>query len=330
MISAGWLLMAAAQAGPGLTMENGRLVVSSAGQRIEVPVRRFEPPSIYPADRLTLTFAGRKVTFERGGMIIDQNGRPARSSLPDLAMTTKLHGNAAIAETRRKIASGERQAGFTALSGYEYLGTTLYLLLRWEERSGEPWLEAVVALPMDSERVQPRLLGRFPGFSYAQGNVDDRLDFHSGFLALIGRRDGQWGLARMNPSTTETSYSPFGPAVDGVRISEGGGHAYGFRSANGLTSVIEADLIRLQSRLVAEVEGTVRRIVWPFFLETREGTAPVLRNLRTGAVLRPRWGSQYEWTSAGLLVWSPELEPDRAQLLDGSDFRTLASWTKTP
>lgn len=314
-----------------LTLKGDSFEISAPGQALVVSTQRYIGPPPFPSDNVTLSYAGRQVTFDSKGLGIKQGSAYGYSRMPSLAMTTKLFGNQEIAETKAKIASGERQAGFSSLSGFEYVGTTLYLLLRWEEKSGTPWLEAVVGIDMSQKQLQPKLVGRLDGFSYAKGIVDDRLEVRDGGLSAFTVRGEEWGLSTISPESGSKSFASFGPKAASARLIPGGVKAIGLSpTPYGTTLVTLVDLGTQKSRLAAEVRGQIRGVVEPNLIHWREGSQNVFTNLETGAELRPAWDAVPVATALGLLIWSPSVNPDKAALYEPSAFRLLASWVAPP
>lgn len=314
-----------------LVYKEGSFEIKTPAQSLLVSTERYVGPAPFPSDNVTLTYSGRQITFDSKGLGIRQGNAYGYSKLPSLAMTTKLFGNQEIAETKAKIASGERQAGFSALSGFEYVGSTLYLLLRWEEKSGLPWLEALVGIDMSQKQLQPKLVGRFDGLSFAKGIVDDRLDSWNGGLAAFTVKGDEWGLASITPENGSKSFASYGRKAAAARLIPGGLKAIGMTPTSyGTTLVTLVDLATHRARLASEVRGQIRGVVEPNILHWREGSQNVFTNLETGAELRPTWDSVPVTTSLGLLVYSPSINPERASLYDPSSFRQTASWTKPP
>lgn len=314
-----------------LAYKEGSFEIKTPAQSLIVSTERYVGPAPFPSDNVTLSYSGRQITFDSKGLGIRQGNAYGYSKLPSLAMTTKLFGNKEIAETKAKISSGERQAGFSALSGFEYVGTTLYLLLRWEEKSGQPWLEALVGLDMSQKQLQPKLIGRFDGVSFAKGIVDDRLESWNGGLAAFTVNGEEWGLATMTPENGAKNFVSYGAKAAAARLIPGGLKAIGMTPTNyGTTLVTLVDLATQRARLASEVRGQIRGLVEPNILHWREGSQNVFTNLETGAELRPTWDSVPVTTSLGLLVYSPSLNPERAALYDPVSFRQTASWVKPP
>lgn len=278
---------------------------------------------------LTLDYSGKQIILEKRGLGIEVKGKLAFSTLPDVPVSGRIFTKEQIEENRRQFAAGKRRAAFSAVSGYEYLGTILYLLLRWDEAPSRPWLEAVVALDLSQEPLQPRLVGRLPGFSLATGQIDDRLDSRAGDLIALNNRGEDWGLASFRPATGETEFLPWGPRATSGRFMAGGSRAAGLsRTAYGTTLVTWASLADEAARPALEVRGGVRGLIEPGILRYRQGSATILVNLETGAELRPGWDPVAVSTRRGLLVWSPAENPKEAQLLEPASFRALASWKK--
>lgn len=310
-----------------LTYTGDAFEIKTEGQTLRVSTERYVGPPPFPSDNVTLTYAGRQITFDDKGLGIRQGAAYGYSRQPSLAMTTKLFGNAEINETKAKIASGDRQAGFSSLSGFEYVGSTLYLLLRWEEKNGAPWLEALVKIDLSQQQLQPALVGRFEGMSYANGRVDDRLEFKDGRLSAFTVKGSEWGLASLVPETGESSFTSFGPKAASARMIPGGSKAIGLSpSGYGTTMVTLVDLGSSAWRMAAEIRGQIRGVVEPNILHWREGSQNVYTNLETGAELRPAWDPVPVYTSLGLLMWSPSVNPDKAFLYDSETFRVVSSW----
>lgn len=314
-----------------LTYTGDAFEIRTEAQSLRVSTERYVGPPPFPSDNVTLSYAGRQISFDAKGLGIRQGAAFGYSRMPSLAMTTKLFGNAEIRETKEKIASGVREAGFTALSGFEYVGNTLYLLLRWEEKSGIPWLEALVGIDLSKQPLQPALIGRFDGLSYATGRVDDRLEFRDGRLSAFTVKGAEWGMASMVPDNGAKTFTSFGPKAASARPIPGGTNAIGLSpSGYGTTLVTLVDLGSSAWRIAAEIRGQIRGVVEPNILHWREGSQNVYTNLQTGAELRPAWDPVPVHTSLGLLMWSPSVNPDKAFLYDPETFRVVSTWVAPP
>lgn len=314
-----------------ITYIDGAFELKTQAQSLKVATERYVGPPPFPSDNVTLSYAGRQISFDAKGLGIRQGAAFGYSRLPSLAMTTKLFGNAEIKETKEKITSGVREAGFSALSGFEYVGSTLYLLLRWEEKNGTPWMEALVGIDLSKQQLQPALIGRFDGMSYATGRVDDRLEFRDGRLAAFTVKGTEWGMASIVPENGAKTFTSFGPKAASARPIPGGSKAIGLSpSGYGTTLVTLVDLGTSAWRMAAEIRGQIRGVVEPNVLHWREGSQNVYTNLETGAELRPGWDPVPVHTSLGLLMWSPSVNPDKAFLYDTESFRVVGSWTAPP
>lgn len=314
-----------------LSFQDGNLLLKSAGRTLTVSTQQFQAPPMFPADRIALAFGGKEVTFDDKGMGVVTAGGTAYSRFPDMAVSPRAFSQEEIAETQRQTASGQRQAGYSSLSGYEYVGSTLYLLLRWTDKDRKPWLEVLAAIDMAEPVLQPRLAARMPAISYASGMVDDRLALRGGRLEAPAAKEGSWGLMSMALDGGEPAFKAMGPAVGSVRVLEGGARALvQTTTPYGTTLAGLADLDAGSTRLSVEVRGAVRGFLEPRYLRWTDGARPVLTNLETGAELRPAWDTAFAMTSFGLLAWSPALAPERASLMEPEAFRSLANWNAAP
>lgn len=327
MVSAFLFSAMVQQTSPSLTYRNGNFEIKSADRTINVESEQDATMPIFPADRLTLSYSGKEISFDSRGIGVANNGKFAYSKLPDIATTTKLFSSKEIAETKKLIDAGKRQAGFTGLSGYEYVDDTLYLLLRWEDSSEKPWLEALVAYDMTAPTVQAKLIGKFEGFSYAKGIVDDKLENMEGGLAALARKGNDWGLSIYNLTTKKSIFRNFGPAATAVRMAPGAPVAVGLRATSyGSTVVSIADIASGKSRSVAEIRGAIKGIVEPNYLQWKKGDQSYITNLNTGAELKPAKDYSSVNTKMGLLVFWPSDAPRRATLYEPTSFRPISTW----
>lgn len=276
-----------------------------------------EPPE--PKERVVSFRRDRRwaVWDERGLTTRDEDWMSSEM-LEAVPLSPRLFQRADILATLAKIKSGRRQREAAGLSGSKRIGGTVYLLPRWEEDDGTPWLEALVAVDLSQPHPKPRLVGAFGGTSLARMPIEDRLGITDGLLTVAVNRAGSWGVASFDPKTGKFAYKP-----NGVRLL-----------------AFEAD-----GRMIEKTSyGTVlagrwdgaRTIPW---LETRgtaefvPGEGPILvrtgdrlRNAVSGAEVRLQPEAGVRRGKTGVLVYWPESSPRSARLYEPTRFEELARW----
>jgi hypothetical protein len=260
----------------------------------------------------------RWAVWDERGLTTRDGDWMASERLEAVPLSPRLFKRAEILATLGKIKAGRRQREASGLSGSKRIGSTVYLLPRWDEDDGTPWLEALVAVDLSQVHPKPKLIGSFGGLSLARTEIDDRLGITDGKLTVAVNRAGTWGVASYDPKTGQFAYKP-----NGVRLL-----------------AFEPD-----GRMIEKTSyGTVlagrwdggRTIPW---LETRgtaefvPGEGPILvragdllRNAVSGAELRLQPDAAVRRGKAGVLVFWPEGSPRSARLYEPNRFEELARW----
>jgi hypothetical protein len=320
-------ILALAAKSPQVTFRDGSFVVQVADQTAKVAVAESAGPVQPGGQGFRMTFGERVVVFDAKGLGIGKGKQIAYSGLQAVATTPKLFSQGEIDATTGLVATGVRRLSASSLSGWERTGDVLVLLVRWTEKSGRPWLEALVRLDMAEERPSARLLGRFTGTSLAKGLADDRLAYKDGRYMALTNNVEAFGLSSLAADGTDPQFQRLGPAVGGADVSDDLRWAGTTRPTDYGTVLIGlADLQAGRHREVSEIRGKVAGFVSPAYARCQDGGRSVLINLLTGAevVVRPDSGQKH--TPFGLLLWAPRAKPQRAVLFDGH-FRRLAEWS---
>lgn len=315
---------------PQVTFRDGSFVVQVADQTAKVAVAQAAGPVQPGGQGFRMAFGDRTVVFDAKGLGIGKGKQLAYSGLQAIATTPKLFSQAEIDGTTGLVATGVRKLSVSSLSGWERAGDVLVLLVRWTEKSGRTWLEALVRLDMAEQKPAARLLGRFTGTSLAKGLADDRLALKDGrYLALTNNAE-TFGAASVAADGTDPQFQKLGPAVGGADLSDDLRWVGTTRPTDYGTVLIGlADLQSGTHREVSEIRGKVAGFVSPAYARCQDGGRSVLVNLLTGAevVVRPDSGQRH--TPFGLLLWAPRDKPQRAVLFDGH-FRRLSEWSSAP
>jgi hypothetical protein len=328
MVNALILTALAAQSPASLEFAEGAFVVKSGESEISVSLDEHNLPAAFPADEITLTIQGRSVVFGERGLGIKTGNTLNFSRLPAIAMTPKLFTQGEIDETFHAIEAGTREKGFEAISGFESVGSMLYVLARWENSDGTPWLEAVVGIDLAEERPGASLVGRLDGLSLARGRVDDRLHSRAGSLVALTNEGDEWGYSQLNLESGESEFQPFGPLATASKMMGKGVQTAASlsRSAYGTILVTFAEIEAASSQVCCEIRGPVKALFGRQFLRYVRNGEHVIVNLKTGAQLTVSAAASTIETEAGLLSWAGGPEPGEAVLYDTASLRALAFW----
>lgn len=290
-----------------------------------VPLQLPKPkPTLSVAFRKNTTFA---VWDDRGLTI--RHGRRVRSTrLPEIAVSPRAFEREQILETLDKIKAKDRRREASGLSGARRVGNFAYFLVRWNERNGSPWLEALVRVDLNSPTSKPEFVGRFGGLSTATAAIDDRMFLREGRLAILARATKEWGLATYDLAGKRFDFQALGENLETVVPAGQDTLAFIERTAYGTRVAGELDLTTLTRRELAEVRGRARFLDGdlPRLLVANNGREAVIRNLDSGSELRLPASSSLRRTRAGVLVWSPVRPPKRATLYDPARWSPRAEW----
>ncbi len=326
---AGLLAMTAiAQSPYGLTLKDGVFEAKALDKTARVSIAQATRQSIFPAERLTLNYGGRRILLDQKGIGIEKGNQVAWSRVPAISTTPKLFTPEQIADTQAKIKSGERDAGFSVLAGYEYVGSTLYLLLQWKDKFDVAWLEAIVGIDMTAEDLTASLVGKMDGISFAKGPVDDQLLLNGGSLVALARGESGWGVASWDLAENKASFQTLGDNATTAKFTNAMENVVSlYATSYGTTIATYATLRSGDSAQVAEVRGPIKGIIEPCFLRYVKGRQPMLVNLSTGIEIEVDENMGGAQSDLGLIVWSPADEPKYAKFIDSASGRVYATWT---
>ncbi|MCW5940000.1 MAG: hypothetical protein KF884_10220 [Fimbriimonadaceae bacterium] len=315
-----------------LSYQDGAFLVGGSGNTVVVPIRQ---PATDTAgldrknQRWSAQIAGKTLTFDSNGLTIAQGAKKSISRLSSVPTSGKIATKESNEALLKLVADGVRRLEVTALSGVEIIGTKAYLLARWEDKSRNPWLEALLVVDLADAKPQASLIDRLPGFSYAVGLVDDVLAAREDELWALSQKGSQFSLAKFKVGQPgPPAVVPLGPTVERARISPSGRYVWTHTSTRQRTVMIGyADIETQEFVQAAEVRGQVTGFFEPAYSRVKTAKGTALINLFTGAQWEIAADAAVRQTSAGLLVWAPSGEPKRATLHDPHG-RVVSLWAQ--
>lgn len=301
------------------------------------PLKRMAPPPrVEKTGSLELVWDSQGARLERGdyaiawtakGLWVREGAWSHLTRLPEIATSPKLQSAEAIREVVARAGKGELELGATSLAGAEAIGEKLVLLIRWEDKQGKPWLEALISLDVAGRQRKPALIGRFAGFTRpaAQGD-DDRLFMMGEALAAVTGDGPKWGLARLDPETGASTFDAFGERLE-AWSAKGDSLYFVESTAYGTDLAGAIERSGAGRRLFAEARGAAKWLSTDpplLFLEDSEGVR--LMHAVSGRLQEFATGTEARWTAMGVLAWSPAKAPVRAALLNPEGWRPITRW----
>lgn len=321
-----FVLAAAFTVQPDISFADGLFTIKDGDDTVTVPLSTTAPLLDATADRLSMEVSGTLITFDQRGLGIQYADKGGFTGLGYMPTTPKLFTREQILRNVELIDSGERQASVSSISGFEIVGDTVFLLLRWDDKAGDPWLETLVYIDTSGEAPKVNLVGRFVGFTFAKGVVSDELHGKGGRLYAVTRSESGFGIGDYSPADQKVGYRIVPGVVDRITLF-GDGFLTERTTVYGTTLIGVLDPLSLAHRMVLETRGEVVESGLLSALRIKEGGASSLVALGSGAKIEVESGWAYADTKFGVLKWNPVEEPEQAELLETGGWKRVASWT---
>lgn len=323
------LLQTAPAAPLSLDFAEGQFLVRQGEQVTKIPINRRPPQK----DSLfMLKTRGNYIVWDKRGLVIRTKSGVKVTHFEAIARSPKVLSNEQLKANARQYAAKTLSDRATGLSGSEFVGETLYLVPRWEDKSGKPWLEALVAIDLNSKSLTPQLVGKIPGLSLASGLVSDELHRINGRLLLVAKTGATWGLSSWSLAGQFPQYVELGSNL--LRYStrpEDDTLAFVERASYGPEVAGMVTLSNFQRQDLVESSGDLRFVsLQDAICKIEDEGTTYLRNGFTGREISFRVPTAFQSTDYGILAWSPPGNPERASLLRNQDFGFLAAWQRAP
>jgi len=312
----------AAAASPSVTFDGSGFHVRGLGKEVVEPLVAAAAP-----DHVTYRKDDAFAVWDSRGLSVRHRSFNMSTRLPEIALTPKLFTKEQIIETREAVEKGERSKEASALSGSRRIGDEVYFLVRWDDKAGKPWLEALVRVNLTLAKPKPELVGRFDGFSVASGAIDDQLVLVGASpAAFVKGEAGAWGVGSLDRAKGEFGFRPLGQGLRSATILSPRLALAMEDTGYGKVRVARIDLVSGARRDIAEVPGVPTLVdgQLPALAMISTNLGPALRNLETGAQVMLPVKPEVRRTSAGILVWG-QGKPESCSLYSPERFLKLAS-----
>lgn len=325
------LLLAAMGQDPGvtLTLEDGSFYVKGAAKTEQVSTVPKKDPIDTEEQTFRLFYKDVIVTFDQRGLSIGSPGKMLSSKFVSFATSKRLFTAKELAADEADFKSGRKKKEANALSGYVLAGSTLYALVRWDDRTRKPWFEAVVSVDLEADSPEYAYAGRFRGFTTATNKVADRLTMVGGKLVALTQTQEGFGISTLDPKTGDARYKAVGPKVQDGRMVPNSNHAVTIdKTRSGSLQLGVVDTSTWSYRPAAEIRGKIIGLHAPCLVQYRTAKGQMVLNLESGAELPLPLDCKMTSVDEGLLVWAPAKNPAVAVVYVPTTFRTLARWSK--
>jgi hypothetical protein len=277
-------------------------------------------------DRVVYRKDANFVVWDSRGLTIRKGKKTKTSRLPDVALTPKLFDREGIIANRNLIATGVRKKAASSLSGSRRIADKVFLLVRWTDKYGETWLEALFSADLDSPDLQPKLVGRFDGMTTATHAIDDLLFSDPGHLRIIAHQiDSSWGIASYNLTDSKFEYKGVGVNLNlswrlgpqTAMVEE--------RTSYGSRTLSRLDVVDGAKRVLRELEGSATLLsnAEPVIAKIDTPTGTLLQNMDSGAELALSPEDSVALAGSMTVIW-PKNEQTKAVLFDSTRWTPLA------
>lgn len=322
------------------------LCLLSPGQKVDKPslelYQRFwvirkgdvveRLPLSRPEDEPKLSVLYRKsddyVCWDERGLTVRSGKKSYSTRLPEIAVSLKAQPRDQIKETLELIKQGKRKKTADALAGSLRMGNMVYAVVRWNDSTDKPWLEALVSVDFTEKKPKPKFLGRFSGLSLADKPIDDRLFVLQDKLAMVTQDDRAWGIATYDPKEAKFDFLTLGDQLVEYQRQQAGKALFIEKSSYGTNIAGRVDLADGRRKTLAESHGRMKLVDEqdPPLLIVVGPHGHVVRNLTTGSEMPITNGTVIRRGKSGVVMWSPATTPKAASLLDPKKWSLQAVW----
>ncbi|MFM9871849.1 MAG: hypothetical protein ACKVQS_00125 [Fimbriimonadaceae bacterium] len=279
--------------------------------------------------RLWLPVGGHILTFDEKGVGFRKSNRATYATYASIATSNKIFTKAEIDEINRDVANNRKSLDVSAVSGWEKVGETAYVMLRWDDKQSKPWLEVLMRYDFTGGKPRATYLGKFDSHTGARGRVNDKMIFENGKLLVVTHGSETSLLETFDVSSKEFGKTSLQDHLVDSKLIEGSLYGIGVTPTPAKTFLVSLiDREKGKSQRVAEIRGSIQDLFAPAILKYASNDRTILLSLTTGAEIVIPNNCGIEAVPSGMLLWTPSDQPKTAALYSSGSFRTLARWSK--
>jgi hypothetical protein len=296
-------------------------------------------PLKLPSDEPKLSMLFRKndtfAVWDERGLTIRVGSKVKSTRFPDIATSPKAFTRPEIQATQKEIRAGRRSRDVSGLSGAVRVGSKVFLLGRWVDRSHKTWSESLIQVDLADKFPKPKFLSRIHALSLADRPLDNQVFVMDNRLSYVARNGNVWGLQQFDPRNGRFTFDDLGESlVDYVplpSLSSSLTNPVGLfveKTPYGTTIAGRVDLHGRGRKTLAEARASMR------FIDAYDPECVVLSFGKSAAIINTDTGAMYDLpvpsstrrTNRGVVIWTPVEKPKRAWLFDPVRWEVRAWW----
>ncbi|HLK13630.1 MAG TPA: hypothetical protein VKT78_02395 [Fimbriimonadaceae bacterium] len=322
-----WVLAGAVLHAPKTTLAfaEGAFIVTRGKTAEHVPI---DPPKPSPRTKVEYRSDQKFVIWDERGLTIRSGSHAKSTRLRAIPTSPRLRTHDAIVGTLDAVHAG-RKLEAAAVSGSRRFGKTVYFVLRWEDRPGQPWLEALVSVDLSESDPAAKAIAVLPGLSFSTVQIADNLVAGPKGVSVLIHEGTQWGQWSYRPDTQQTEFHILGEGVKYAAAVSADVAAFIEKTEHGSFAAGTVDLVTGARADAAESPTRWRMLdakAPPVAEGTNDGGGHVLAELTSGAVFDLPEGADVRRAKDTLVIWEGGKRPTKAWLYDPTTWKALAWW----
>jgi len=310
---------------PSIQYYQHAFTIRMLGQSTDVPL---EPPAPTAPGFIAFRKNDAWAVWDDRGLTVRKGEQSLTTKMPEIAVSPRAFSRAEILRTLERVKNGDCTKEASALSGAKRIGKDVFFLLRWEDKAGKPWAEALVQVDLSIDKPRPKLLGRFGGLSTASKSIDDKLQVQRGELAIVEHAADSWGVSTYDATEKQFHTQAMGGTLisfDSVRESRA---LFVETSAYGTTIAGRLNIDTGTRKILYEGHERARFLdaSSPEIVLAPAGSKTKLINCATGAVRMIPYLVEAKRVGKNILLWTPAEDPTAAWLMSPLTWETLTTW----
>ena len=327
-----WMLAGVATGAPrtSLAFADDAFVVSHGSVTERIPL---EAVKATPRGKIEFRSDATFVTWDERGLTVRVAAHSTSTRLKQIPTSPRLRTHDAIVGTLDAVRTGKRSLDARAVSGSRRFGKTVYVVVRWEDGPGQPWLEALVSVDLSAATPVPKAIAVLPGLSFSSAQVADNLVAGPTGVSMLLRAGTSWGLWSYRPDTQQSDFHVLGEGVKYASAVSPELAAFVEKTDHGTFAAGTVDLATGERADTAEAPSLWRMLDAkspPVAEATDDAGARVLAELSSGAMFDLPDGASVRRAGGNVLIWQGGQHPTRAWLYDPTGWKPVAWWRDKP
>lgn len=300
---------------------------SSSNQEVgQIPLAQKPPSQSY-----AVNFSAGNITvnWDKKGLSITGDGRPDTTQFREIPTSPRLRTRKDIEATLLAAHTQGRKLTASALSGWQESGTTVFMLIRWQDKPGYAWLEALIKIDLGDATPRPETVALLPGVTFSSQLIDTKLMKAGKDLVAYIHSGPTWGRWSFNPATHKSNFLKIGTEpkyINGLKngqVQAVEKTAYGSFNASLYNGSTGSRICHIEFETMPKFISADLPSVVELASNTRE-----LINLSTGALKAIPADSRIAPIGSNLFIWTGGDQPQNAWILSPAEWSSYGDWSQ--